>query len=144
MDSKNYHTTILVNASPAEAMKKISEVKKWWAKKTSGKSEKPGDEFKVDFGQTFVDFRISALEPAKRLVWTVTGCNLHWIKDKKEWNGTEVVFELSGKGKQTQIDFTHVGITPESECYNECKPGWDEHVGESLLKHINEGKGTPV
>ncbi len=36
---------------------------------------------------------------------------------------------------------THVGLVPEAECYNDCKAGWDKHVGESLLKLLTEGKG---
>jgi len=144
MANKNFHTTIRVNASAEEAMKKISHVNKWWAKKVKGKTENLHDKFTVDFGETFVDFQISQLIPNKKVVWKVTDCNLHWINDKKEWNGTEVVFEISEKNNASQIDFTHVGLVPGVECYEECEPGWTEHVTVSLVKFINEGKGQPV
>jgi hypothetical protein len=143
MNNKNFHKKILVNASAEEAMKKISQVDKWWAKKVKGKSEKINDKFTVDFGKTYVDFKISEMIPAQRVVWKVTDCNLHWIENKKEWNGTEVYFDLSPKNGKTQIDFTHVGLVPDVECYNDCKVGWTEHVAGSLVHFINEGKGMP-
>ena len=77
------------------------------------------------------------------LVWKVTDCNLHWIKAKKEWKNTEVVFEISSENNKTTIDFTHVGLVPGVECYNDCEVGWNGHVTSSLAKLINEGKGNP-
>jgi len=144
MKNKNYHKTIKVNASAEETLEKIAQVNLWWAKKVKGKAKKLNDKFTVDFGETFVDFQISELVPNKKVVWKVTDCNLHWIDNKKEWNGTEVVFEISEKKNSTQMDFTHVGLVPETESYKDCESGWDEHVGESLLKLINEGKGMPM
>lgn len=124
-------------------MKKISQVNKWWAKEVRGESEKLNDKFTVDFGETYVDFKISELVPNKKIVWKVTDCNLHWIDNKKEWNDTEVVFEISSKSKKTQIDFTHIGLVPGVECYEDCEVGWNEHITISLVKLINEGNGMP-
>lgn len=143
MSKKNFHTAITVNASAQEAIKKINQVDKWWAKKVKGKSDKLNDKFSVDFGETFVDFQIRELMPNKKVVWLVTDCNLHWIDNKKEWNGTEVVFEISSAKNKTKIDFTHIGLVPGVECYEECEAGWTEHVTNSLVKFINEGKGNP-
>jgi hypothetical protein len=140
---KSFHTSIKVDASPEDALKNINQVNKWWAKKVKGKSEKLNDQFTVDFGTTWVDFQITELVPDKKVVWKVTDCNLEWIKNKKEWNGTEVVFEISEKKNATQIDFTHLGLIPSFECYEDCKVGWTGHITESLVKFINEGKGKP-
>ena len=142
-EKKNYHRTIMVNASPEEAMKKISQVSGWWAKKFIGNAEKLNDKFSVHFGDTFVDFQISELIPDKKVVWRVTDCNLHWIKTKKEWNGTQVVFEISPENNKTKIDFTHIGLVPGVECYKDCEVGWDGHIKNSLVNFINEGKGQP-
>jgi hypothetical protein len=143
MENKNFHRTITVNGSPEEAMKKISEVNLWWAKNFSGNAKKLNDKFSVHFGETFVDFLVSELIPNQKVIWKVTNCNLHWINNKKEWNGTEVVFKISEKKNSTQIDFTHVGLVPGVECYNDCEVGWNGHVTMSLVKLINEGKGMP-
>jgi len=143
MEKKNYHRTITVKTSAEEAMKKISQVNRWWAQNVTGKTEKLNDKFTVSFGDTFVDFQITELVPNERMVWKVTDCNLHWINDKKEWKNTEVVFEISSKNDTTKIDFTHVGIVPGIECYNDCERGWDGYVKTSLVAFMNEGKGFP-
>ena len=133
----------MVNASVEETMKKISQVNFWWAKNFKGNADKLNDIFTVDFGKTFVDFQISELIPNKKVIWKVTDCNLDWINNKKERNGTEVVFEISEKEKTTQINFTHIGLVPGVECYNDCEVGWNGFVTNSLVKFINEGKGMP-
>ncbi len=143
MTLKNFHTTIKVNATLEEASKKINQVNKWWAKKVKGDTENLHDKFTVDFGSTWVDFQITELLPNKKVVWKVLDCNLEWIKNKKEWNGTEVIFEISENKNVTQIEFTHLGLIPLFECYQDCKVGWTEHVTESLVMFINEGKGMP-
>jgi len=135
--------SLTVNASAKEAMKRISQVNLWWAKNFKGQAGKLNDEFSVHFGDTYVDFRISEAIPERKVVWRVTDCNLHWIDDKKEWNGTEVVWSLAEKDGKTRIDFVHKGLTPESECYGSCKPGWTHHIKDSLVKLIEKGKGFP-
>jgi len=143
MEKQNFHTTITVNASPEEAMKKISQVNLWWAKNFSGSAERLNDTFNVRFGETFVDFKINELIQNKKVVWKVTDCNLHWIKTKKEWNNTEVVFDIAAENGKTKIDFTHKGLVPGVECYEDCEVGWTGHVTVSLVNFINEGKGMP-
>lgn len=144
MENKNFHRTITVNASAAEAMKKISQVNLWWAKNFKGSAAQLNDKFTVSFGETFVDFLVSELVPNKKVVWTVTDCNLHWIKAKKEWKNTQVVFEISPENNnETRIDFTHIGLVPGVECYNDCEVGWNGHITISLANFINEGKGEP-
>jgi hypothetical protein len=143
MENKNYHRTITVNASPAEAMKKISQISLWWRKDFSDRAEKLNDKFTVPFGEpSFVDFVVSELALNQKVVWKVTDCFLPWFNDKKEWNNTEVIFELSNEADKTKIDFTHKGLVPGIECYGVCEKGWDGHI-DTLEKFINEGKGLP-
>lgn len=141
--NKNFHRTMLVHVSAEEAMGKISQVNLWWARNFSGRAEKLNDRFTVRFGDTFVDFLITEYIPAKKVVWKVTDCNLHWIKAKKEWNGTEVVFEISAENAMSKISFTHVGLVPDVECYKDCETGWTGHITQSLADLINKGKGKP-
>ena len=77
MEKKNFRRTMTVEAPPKIVMKRISQVNRWWAKNFTGKAVKPDDEFSVRFGDTFVDFKISEFIPEKKVVWTVTDCNLH-------------------------------------------------------------------
>jgi hypothetical protein len=144
MENKNYHRTIVVNASAEDAMKKISQIDCWWKKDFSGRAEKLNDKFTVPFTEpSFVDFVVSEFTPGKKMVWKVADCYLPWFQDKKEWNNTEVVFQLSEENGKTKIDFTHIGLVPEVECYNVCEKGWDGHVTKSLASFINEGEGRP-
>jgi hypothetical protein len=147
MKNENYHRTITVNASPEEAMNKINQLNLWWEKEFSGSTQRLNDEFSVPFdkvGEAFVNFKVSELEPGRKAVWKVTDCYLPWFNDKKEWNNTEVVFEISAENNKTNIDFTHVGLVPGIECYSACENGWDGHVKGSLVKLINEGVGQPA
>ncbi|KAA9038366.1 hypothetical protein FW778_12395 [Ginsengibacter hankyongi] len=138
MEKKDFHRAITVNASTEEAMKKISQINLWWRKDFLGNAEKLNDKFTVPFGEpSFVDFIISEFVPGKKVVWKVTDCYLPWFQDKKEWNNTEVVFQLSEENDTTKIDFTHIGLVPEVECYEVCEKGWNGHI-DTLVKFINE------
>ncbi|HXB40026.1 MAG TPA: SRPBCC domain-containing protein [Bacteroidia bacterium] len=143
---KDFSINFTVKATAKESMKGISQVKQWWAKKYKGKAAKLNDKFSVYFGgpkDTFVDFKISEVIPEKKVVWLVTDCNLHWIDDKKEWKKNEIIWNLTEKNGKTKIDFVHKGMTPQSECYESCKPGWTHHIKDSLIKLIENGKGFP-
>jgi hypothetical protein len=143
MKTKDFTYSITVKVTAKEAMKAISQVNKWWAKDFKGKAAKLNDTFSVYFGDTFVDFKISECVPGKTITWLVSDCNLHWIKTKKEWKGTECIWTVTEKNGKTKIDFVHKGLTPDVECYESCKPGWTHHIKDSLLKLCDEGKGFP-
>jgi|SRR5450432_604264 hypothetical protein len=140
---KDFSYRLTVKASAKETQKMIGQVNLWWAENFKGKAAKLNDKFSVYFGDTYVDFKISEVVPEKKIIWLVTDCNLHWIKNKKEWKKTEVIWNLSEKIGKTTIDFVHKGITPASECYESCKPGWTHHLEDSLLKLIDAGEGFP-
>jgi hypothetical protein len=140
---QDFSLSVTVNAPAKKAMKRISQVGLWWAKNFKGRAGKLNDEFSVHFGDTYVNFRISEAIPDGKIVWRVTDSNLHWIDDKKEWNGTEVIWSLTEKDGKTRIDFVHKGLTPASECYDSCEPGWTHHIKDSLVKLIEKGKGFP-
>ena len=38
---------------------------------------------------------------------------------------------------------THLGLFPESKCFDICKEGWGLYVGNSLFRLITEGRGIP-
>jgi hypothetical protein len=139
----DYRCSITGNISPAEAFERICRVSDWWTAGTQGISRNLGDEFAVNFGETFVTFKVTELVPGKKAVWLVTACNLHWINNKTEWQGTKVVWDLSSENGQTHVTMTHVGLVPGVECYNDCSIGWNFCVGESLLKLLTEGIGLP-
>src|SRR5207237_5023045 len=64
---------------------------------------------------------------------SVTGvqtCALPILKDRTEWNGTDIVFEISRKRDSTEVRFTHVGLVPAFECYGACSAAWGFYINE--------------
>ena len=143
MKKQDYTASILVRATTNKAFKCINEVAAWWTENIEGSSEKLNDVFIVHFGEAFVTMKIVESVPDKRVVWNVTDCYVHWLADKEEWKNTRIVFDISAEGDSTRIQFTHVGLTPQAECYDNCVKGWDQYIKDSLAKLINEGKGLP-
>ena len=144
MKNEDFNCSINANVTAEEAMGAISQVRDWWAKDFTGNAEKLNDEFTVRFGETFVDFKITEFIRDRKVVWTVTNCYLPWLNDKTEWTGTRVVFDISAGNNLTTIHFTHHGLAPQAECYNQCVKGWTEHITGSLLKLLEQGVGQPT
>ena len=143
MNQQNYHCNIAANVSVNKALENISHVSQWWTTNIEGDSSKLNDTFIVHFGDTFVDFKLIESVPGKKVVWKITDCYLHWLTDKEEWKNTTIEWEVLRKNNATEISFTHVGLVPQIECYNDCRKGWDFYLKESLSKLITEGKGFP-
>ena len=143
MNGPDFTTTILVPQTPQEAFDAINHVPGWWTTNFEGQSEKLNDIFTVTFGKTFITSKVIELVPGRKIVWQVTDCNKHWLKDKKEWNGTKMSWEISEKDNKTLIRFTHLGLVSKLECYGVCVNAWDEYIKGSLFKLLTEGKGMP-
>jgi len=141
--STDYRCHIEAPVNPETALNGIASVQQWWAKNFEGSAARPGDVFTVRFGPTYVTFTVEELIPDRKVVWQVTDCYLPWLQDKTEWNNTKCVWELALSGGATQINFTHVGLAPEVECYEDCRKGWDQHIKGSLLSLLVNGNGMP-
>ncbi len=143
MKKQDYHTSITIKASAQEAFKQINHVSEWWSEDFEGSSQKLNDEFTVRFGETSITLKITAFIPGEKIAWLVTDCYKHWLKDKKEWKGTKMVWEISSLKPGTLISFTHIGLIPGMECYHGCENAWDQYIQGSLFKLLTEGKGIP-
>jgi len=145
MQTKDFHSSITVNATATETFDAINDIAGWWTDSFKGDSRKLNDEFTVYFfhGVHVTTQKIVEFVPGKKIVWLVTGSALNFIKDKEEWKGTKIVFELSSAGNKTKIDFTHVGLTPQVECHDACSGAWEQYM-HSLQQFINTGKGNPT
>lgn len=144
MKGEDYHTSIAVDATAHEAFKSINSVSKWWTENLEGSSEQLNDEFTVRFGDIhFSKQKLVEVIPDKKVVWLVTDSKLNFLKNKHEWTNTKILFEIAENDGKTQINFTHVGLVPEVECYNSCTNAWGQYINGSLFKLLAEGKGTP-
>ncbi len=151
MENQSYSTTIEVSASPRDVFAHINDVSNWWATPVfkgefEGQSTKLNDEFIVRFGSMhYSKQKLIEFIPDNKVVWIVTESLLNWIeKDKEEWTGTKIIFELTPDGDQTVLSFTHEGLVPEQECYAKCEQGWDMLIKTNLFQSITKGKGMSV
>ena len=69
--------------------------------------------------------------------------NLTFVEKSDEWNGTEMIFEISKEGDKTKLDITHQGLVSNLQCYEGCTKGWTHYLQNSLLSLIINGKGKP-
>jgi hypothetical protein len=144
MKDQDYSISIAVNAPPAVAFKSVNNVTKWWTENLEGSSQKLDDEFTVRFGDVHVSTqKLVEVIPDKKVVWLVTDSKLNFTKDKREWTGTKISFEISIQNDKTQVRFTHQGLG-KYECFDACSNAWGEYIQQSLLSLINTGKGKPT
>ncbi len=142
---QSFTTTILVDKTPKAVFDAINNVRGWWSEEIDGRTDKVGAEFKYHYKDVHLSTqKITELVPGKKVVWHVVDSRLDFVKDKTEWNGTDIVFGINKKGDKTELNFTHVGLVPSLECYDDCVDGWSFFINESLRKLIRTGKGQPI
>lgn len=79
-----------------------------------------------------------------KVVWEVTDCFKHFLKNKKEWVGTKICFEIVNKeNKKAKLTFTHFGLLEPLECYDVCCDAWNGYLQGSLNSLLTTCKGTP-
>jgi hypothetical protein len=142
MSTQDYTMTIHASTSAKKAVEAIDHVDAWWTASFRGAAQRVGDTFTVHFGDTFVAFEVVE-HTDERIVWRVTDSLLPWLRDKTEWTGTDVVWQVTLEGRETSVKMTHMGLVPTVECYANCERGWDFYVGKSLQKLLVEGDGLP-
>ncbi len=138
MKTKDYTTHITVNQSPEAVFNAINNVPAWWSSNFEGKSENLNDVFTVHFGKTNMTMKVIEFVPYESIVWEVIDCHKDWLKNKKEWKGTKISWEISPMKDGTKITFTHIGLVPGLECYEGCENAWGEYISGSLYKLITE------
>jgi uncharacterized protein YndB with AHSA1/START domain len=141
----NFTTSFAVDQSPKEVFDAVTNVRGWWSEEIEGRTDKLGAEFKFhhrDFHRSTQ--KITELVPGKKVVWHVSDARINFVKDKTEWNGTDIVFEIARKGDKTELRFAHVGLVPAIECYRDCSGAWGFYINDSLRSLITTGEGQPA
>jgi hypothetical protein len=145
MKAKDFTTTIQVDKTPAEVFNAVNQPQKWWSGEFTGSTEKLNDEFTYRYKDLhYSKQQVTEMIPNKKVVWLITDSTLNFIEDKSEWTGTKITFEIAEKGDQTQVRFTHEGLTPEVECFSACSPAWTSLVQQSLFNYIITGEKQAI
>jgi len=141
----NFSTTFFVNQKPEEVFSAINNVSGWWQGEIKGSSKKLNDEFEYNMLDIhYSKQKLVEIITNEKIVWLVTDSNLSSFKNKKEWNGTKIIFEIKEINGKTQMRFTHIGLVPKFECYSDCSGAWGMLVEQSLFSLITTGKGKKV
>jgi hypothetical protein len=139
--NRGFTTTISVDQNPEETFAAINNVRGWWSGEIEGNTNKLGAEFTYRYEDVHrSQQKITEFVPGKRVVWQVLDSQLSFVKDQSEWTGTEIVFEISEKNGKTEVRFTHAGLVPEYECFDDCSIAWDTLVNGNLRKLIATGE----
>ena len=128
--------------SPDEVFNAIKNVAGWWIGQVQGNADEIGSIFRYSY-KTFHDStqKLVELEPGKRIVWEVIKSSINFVKNKNEWLGTKLIFELIDTEEGTEVHFTHEGLNPQIECFENCSAGWDFYIQKSLKNFIEKGEG---
>jgi hypothetical protein len=144
MKEKDYTATILVDQTPELAFKAIQNFRGWWSEEIEGKTDQLNETFFYHYKEVHLcKIKLIEVVPNKKLVYEVVDNEFNFVKDKTEWIGTKLIFEISEDNDKTKITFTHQGLVPSYECYQVCEDAWSSYINGSLKDFINTGKGKP-
>lgn len=144
MKEQSFTTAFLVDQTPRQVFDAINNVRRWWSGEIDGQTDTLGAEFTYRYKDMHCSKqKITDLIPGKKVVWHVTDAELTFVKEKTEWIGTDIVFEIARKDGKTELRFTHLGLVPSFECYGGCSGAWGALVDGNLRKLIVTGKNQP-
>lgn len=142
MASQNFQSTFSVQQTPEEVFAAIINPGKWWTGEIEGSADRVGDEFSYRYGDAhYSKQKVSELVPGRKVTWQVVDSRISGPEDPSEWTGTEIVFEISPHGGQTELRFSHLGLVPEFECFDSCSNAWGFLINASLRQLIATGEG---
>jgi uncharacterized protein YndB with AHSA1/START domain len=137
MTSQSFTTSFSVKATPADVFEAITNVRGWWTGAIEGSTDKVGDEFTYRYQDVHSSTqRVTELVPGTRVVWRVLDADLTFVGDRREWVGTDITFDITSRGKQTEVHFAHVGLVEDFECFDSCSNAWSFYINGSLRRLI--------
>ena len=142
METENFTSTILVEQSPAEVYKAVTNPRLWWSEEIDGNTDKLNEEWTYRFEDNHrCKMKTTEMTPDKKVVWLVKDNYFKFTKDPTEWTGNKITFDISRQGNKTRLVFTQVGLVSSYECYNVCRDAWTGFIQKSLQNLIKTGKG---
>jgi uncharacterized protein YndB with AHSA1/START domain len=140
----SFTTSFTVDRSPLEVFAAVSDVRAWWLEQIEGDPTQVGAEFGFSVpGVHRSRLQVTELDPGERVVWRVLENSMSFVQDQSEWVGTDIRFDLAAVDGGTAVRFTHVGLTPEDQCYDVCSHAWAMYLEGSLRRLLTTGQGSP-
>jgi uncharacterized protein YndB with AHSA1/START domain len=131
--------------SPDEVFAAVLDPRSWWGEGIQGGTSEVGDEFLYEVpGVHRSLMRLAEVVPNERVVWSAVDNVITFTEDQKEWDGTEVHFDIAATDAGgSRLRFTHVGLEHDFECYDVCHKAWSFYITTSLRRLITTGAGLP-
>jgi hypothetical protein len=144
MRTDNFTASFTVDRSPEEVFAAVNNVRGWWSEAIVGSADKLGGMFAYRHKRLHRSTQaVTEFVPGKKVIWHVVDSELSFVKDRSEWKGTDIVFEIACRDGKTELRMTHVGLVPALECFSDCSGGWGFYFSQSLRQLITSGKGQP-
>jgi uncharacterized protein YndB with AHSA1/START domain len=144
MATADFTTTIVLDQTPEKVFNAVTNPRGWWSEEIEGSTEKLNDEFTHHYKDVHISkMKLIEVIPNQKVVWLVMDNHFKFTKDKSEWTGNKIIFEITEKDNKTQLQFTQLGLVPEYECYDICRDAWSNYIKNSLRSLITTGKGQP-
>jgi hypothetical protein len=144
MKNQDFTTEVLVDQPPQRAFAAINNIREWWSEDIEGSTDKLDHDFMYRDKHLSSRMKITELIPGKKVVWQVLESQMDNFEGGTEWNGTKLIFEITKEEDKTKIQFTHLGLVSELECYAVCSKAWNFYIRNSLPKAITTGRGEPI
>lgn len=137
---QDYQMDLTFTAPPeavVDALITLPGLGAWWTEAVTGSGEQ-GGELRFSFGDTVPTIMRVDVATASLVQWTCLGYD-----HLPEWAGTTITFALCATtGGGTTLAFRHHGLTPQLDCFEMCRNGWD-HFLPSLRSYADTGHGSP-
>jgi uncharacterized protein YndB with AHSA1/START domain len=144
MSTEDFTTTFTVERGPDEVYAAVTNPRGWWSAEIEGGTTHEGDEFAYHYEDMHrCRVRVEESVPGRRVAWRVLENHFNTGSDPTEWVDTTIEFDLTPTGDGTEVRFTHRGLVPRYECYDNCSTAWSFYVTDSLRALVLTGAGKP-
>ena len=137
----DYTKQIHISATPEKVFDTLttaSEFASWWAPATGSAAQAGQLQITFDGIEDPLVLRVRQATRPSAVVWDVGSCPF-----LPDWEGTTPGFRLSRSGKGgCDVEFRHVGLSPQLSCYEMCRAGWDQYL-PSLRDYLQTCTGNP-
>ncbi len=132
-----------VPAAPRRVFDAITKPRHWWEDRIHGEADAEGSEFTVENDGQTVALKVEEAADGKRVVWHVETAGDE--NADRDWDDTSLIFDIEeGDAGSTKVSFTHRGMSPHDDAYEDAEETWRDRLRERLeplLSRVAEDEG---